>query len=199
MLRTMASKFFLALVTLLLCLPGQLPATNAQARKPQTFTTPPKPVTAYLPQSGQADYEIRGQAAFSVTAANGDDTLTGTFVYTLPDAARQKIATLAARPLNQIPALLSKKGVKATFQKETGCPLLHWELAPEELEIVGVKIHFKKVALDVPETREQLTQLFCHWARQINVKRQRRGLIAAVNRALNGDEESEEIKEQSLR
>jgi len=192
----MASKFFLALATLPLCLPGQPFTTNAQARKPQTFTTPPKAVTAYLPQSG--DYEIRGQAAFSVTAANSDDTLTGTFVYTLPDAARQKIATLAERPLDKIPALLAKKTVKATFQKETGCPLLHWELVTEELEIVGVKLHFKKVVLDVPETRDYLTQLFCHWARQINVNRQRRGLIAAVNRALNGDEESEEIKKQSL-
>jgi hypothetical protein len=199
MLRTMASKFFLALATLLLCLPGQFPATNAQVRKPQTFTTPAKAVTAYLLQSGQAPYEIRGQAAFTVTAANSDDTLTGTFVYTLPDAARQKIATLAAQPLNQIPALLAQKEVRATFQKETGCPLLHWELAPEELEIVGVKIHFKRVVLDVPETRDHLTQLFCHWARQISVNRQRRGLIAAVNRALNGDEESEELKEKSLR
>jgi hypothetical protein len=193
----MASKFSLALAALLLCLPGQ-PSINAQGRKPQTFTTPPKAVTAYLSQSGQADYEIRGQAAFSVTAANNDDTLTGTFVYTLPDAARQKIATLAARPLDQIPALLAKKEVKATFQKETACPLLHWEVAPEELEIVGIKIHFKTVVLDVPETRDYLTQLFCHWARQINVNRQRRGLIAAVNRALNGDE-PEESKEQSLR
>lgn len=199
MLRVMASKFSLALATSLLCLLAQIPATNAQARKPQTFTTPAKAVTAYLPQSGQADYEIRGQAAFSVTAANSDDTLTGTFVYTLPDAARQKLAALAARPLNQIPALLSKKGVKATFLKETACPLLHWELAPEELEIVGVKIHFKKLVLDVPETREHLNQLFCHWARQINVNRQRRGLIAAVNRALSGDEETEESKEQNLR
>ena len=198
-MRSTASKFFFALALLFLYLTGQLVVVNSQARKPQTFTTPPKAVTAYLPQSGQADYEIRGQAAFTVTAANSDDTLTGTFVYALPDEARQKIAALAQKPLAQVPALLAKPAVRATFQKETACPLLHWELTPAELETLGVKIHFKQVMLDVPESHAYLNQLFCHWARQINVNRQRRGLIAALNRALQGDEEAEEKKEQVLR
>lgn len=193
----MASKLFPALATLLLCLPSQSSTTNAQARKPQTFTTPTKTVMAYLSQRGQPDYELHGQAAFTVTAANADDTLTGTFVYSLPKTAREKLAALAQKPLNQIPARLTRKEIKAIFQKETGCPLLHWELAPEELEIVGVKIHFKQVVLDVPEAHDHLTQLFCHWARQINVNRQRRGLIAALNRALNGDEpEESKVQEQ---
>jgi hypothetical protein len=194
MIRITASKFFLALATLLCGLPGQLSATQTPARKPQIFTTPAKAVTAYLSQNGQPDYEIHGQAAFTVTAANSDDTLTGKFVYALPDEARQKIAALTNRPFNQIPALLAKPEVKAAFQKESACPLLQWELAPVELEIVSVKLHFKRVVLDVPETREHLTQLFCHWARQINVNRQRRGLIAALNRALKGDEEAEGSK-----
>lgn len=162
---------------------------QAQTRQPIVFTTPPKAMSVFLEQPDKTVLEIRGKAALTVTAANNDDTITGTFVYALPDEARQTLAKLANQPLSSIPALLAKKEVKATFQKDSSCPWLRWAMNPETLEINGIRLRIKPVMLDVPETRDYLGQLFCHWARQINVNRQRRGIIAAINRALTGEEQ----------
>jgi hypothetical protein len=169
-----------------LLLPTEL-HSSTQTRPPITYTTPPKAISAFLEQSDKPALEIRGKAALLVTTANSDDTITGTFVYALPDEARQTLARLAHQPLSNIPTLLAKKEVKATFQKESSCPWLRWEMNPEALEINGIRLRIKPVVLDVPETRDYLGQLFCHWARQINVNRQRRGIIAAINRALIGE------------
>ncbi len=160
-----------------------------QTRQPSVFTTPPKAVSVFLEQPDKPALEIHGKAALTVTAANSDDTLTGTFVYALPDEARQTLAKLAQQPLSNIPALLAKKAVSARFQKDSACPWLRWEMNPETLEIAGLRLRLKPVVLEAPETRDYLGQLFCHWARQINVNRQRRGIIAAINRALTGEEQ----------
>lgn len=172
----------------LLLLPAGL-GSSAQTRQPITYTTPPKAVSVFLEQSDKPALEIRGKAALTVTAANSDDTITGTFVYALSDEARQTISKLANQPLSSIPTLLAKKEVKVTFQKDSSCPWLRWEMNPAALEINGIRLSIKPVVLDVPETRDYLGQLFCHWARQINVNRQRRGIIAAINRALTGEEQ----------
>ncbi|MBI1761662.1 MAG: hypothetical protein HYR56_09530 [Acidobacteria bacterium] len=161
----------------------------AQTRPPSAFTTPPKTVAVYVQQPDKPALEIHGKAALTVTAANPDDTVTGTFIYALSDEARQILAKLANQPLNDIPALLTKKDVRASFQKNSACPWLRWELDPATLDIKGLQLRLKPVVLELPETREYLNQLFCNWARQINVNRQRRGIIAAINRALTGDEQ----------
>jgi hypothetical protein len=164
------------------------PVALSQTRKPLSYTTPPKPAQARLKVSESEDFAVPGRAAFTVAAALDDDTLTGTFVYELPAAAREKLATLTGKPLELIPALLAKKEVRARFQKDSACPLIHWECAPELIEVFSAQLRFAAVVLDVPETPEYLPQLFCNWARQINVQRQRRGIIAAINRALQGEE-----------
>jgi len=164
-------------------------SSHAQERKPIVYTTPAQTLTAYLKLPNQPDIPLRGQAALTLTAAREDDTLVGTFVFALAEDARRQLAEAARQPLNSIPALLSKKEVTANFQKNTACPWLRLELNPAELEINSVSLHFKPVVLEVLETRTYIGQLLCHWARQINVNRQRRGIIAAINRALIGDEE----------
>ena len=181
-----------ALLIFLLLLSGW--PSQAQTRPPQVFTTPPKTVSVFLKQENKPDLEIRGKAAFTLTAAHDDDTLTGTFIYALPDDARQAIAKLANQPLSEIPAQLTKAEVKATFQKGSSCPWLRWEMNPETLAINGIQLRLKPVVLDVPDTRDYLSGLICHWARQFNVNRQRRGIVAAINRALNGEERDSDDK-----
>jgi hypothetical protein len=46
------------------------------------------------------------------------------------------------------------------------------------------------MVLDIHETPEQMNQLFCSWTRQINAKRQRRGIIAAINRLIQPEEQA---------
>jgi hypothetical protein len=78
--------------------------------------------------------------------------------------------------------------VAATWAKGASCPFLRMESQEFAFEIFGGKIHFKPVTLEFAETQAYLPQLFCHWTRQLNTHKQRRSLIAAINRALTGGE-----------
>jgi len=162
--------------------------SNAQSAKPVIYTTTPKLAIAKL-KSGESNlYDVRGKAAFTVTAANDNDTVAGTLVYTIPDDARQKIAQLSAKPLASIPASVAKKDVIAGFQSGTACPVVNLEIGATELEVAGVKLRFNRITLDVIETADQVPQHFCAWTRQINAKRPRRGIIASLNRLLTGEQ-----------
>lgn len=158
-------------------------ATRAQNNS-IVFATVPKLVIGRLQSSGDAGLPVHGRASLTVTSANENDTLTGTFVYTLPDDGRQKIAQLSGKPLNDIPRIVSVKNVTARFQRGAACPLVKLEVLLKEADIAGIKLLFDRVNLDIHETPNQINQLFCGWTRQINAKRHRYGIIAAINRLI---------------
>lgn len=176
---------------------------NAQGQqavpKATVYTTAPKLVIVKLKSGDQDIYDVRGKLTYTVTAANSDDTIAGTVNYTIPDDARQKIATQTGKPLNNVPATITRKDVIATFQKATTPPIIHLELAPMELDVAGAKLHFNRVVLDitardgnVPQyTNEEIETLFTVWARQIANGRSRRGVIGRMNRAINGEPDSQ--------
>lgn len=182
----MSRKFSSAMLVFLCGLGGALPA-RAQATKPLIYTTAPKSVVAKL-ASGNDETNIRSTATLTIKAANYDDTVAGTLVFTFADEARQKLAHSSGQPLRDIPASVVQKDVTATFQSGTACPVLHLEVGMSEIEVAGVKLRFNRLMLDINETPAEMTQLFCNWTRQINVKRQRRGIIAAINRLLVGEQ-----------
>ncbi|MFN0084816.1 MAG: hypothetical protein ACKVX9_05470 [Blastocatellia bacterium] len=184
---------FIGLVIAILIANARPVAPSAQSAPPTVYTTPPITVSGRLPKevglAGQkASGEIRGSATFTVTAANDNDTVTGAFVCALPDEARQRVAQFTGKPLREIPASVTLKDVVAGFQKGTGCPVVHLEIPELEMDVAGAAVKFNRIVLDVPESAEEMTKLFCAWARQINVKRQRRGIIVAMNRLINGEQ-----------
>jgi hypothetical protein len=138
--------------------------------------------------SRKEESHIHGYAALTVTYANDNDTITGTFILSFSDDARQKIAEIAGKPLNSIPANILKKDIVAVFQSGTSCPVVHLKINGMELEIAGVKATINRTVLDMVETQDQVPQLICSWTRQINTKRQRRGIIAAVNRLISPEQ-----------
>lgn len=162
--------------------------SNAKPAKPVIYTTAPKLAIAKLKSGESSVYDVRGKTAFTVTAANEDDTVVGTLIYTIPDDAREKIAQLSAKPLASIPASVTKKDVIASFQPGTACPVVNLEIGAAELDVAGVKLNFNRITLDVIETADQVPQHFCAWTRQINAKRQRRGIIASLNRLITGEQ-----------
>ena len=168
--------------------------------KPVVYTTAPKLVIAKLKQGDQEVYEVRGKATFTIAGANSDDTIAGIFNYTIPDDARQKIAALSGKPLNTVPTSLTRKDLIATFQKGASAPVIHLEIAPLENETSGVKMAFTRIVLDlngregggavIPQyTTEEMEALFTVWAKQINNHRARRGIIARINKIINGEPE----------
>jgi len=183
------NKKFASVVFALGCLVAEgqfVPGRTVRAQtKPVVFTVTPKPVAARLQLGDGSNFAVHGRASLTVTAANENDTLTGTLVYTLPDDARQKIAPMAGKgSLKDVPANLTLKDVTASFRRGTACPLVHLEIQATEVDAGGAKLHFDRIVLDIQETPEQMNQLFCSWTRQINAQRQRRGVIAAINRLL---------------
>ena len=187
--------FCLTSLSLLAAAQGQ-PSTIQP--KPVAYNTKAKLVIAKLKQ-GEADaYEVRGQFTYTLTGANSDDTLVGTINYTVPDDARQKIAALSGKPLQQVPTTFTQKNVVAEFQKGTGMPQIHLEIKPMDVSILGVTTRFGRIVLDVPGreaensryTVAEMEALITNWARQIQNGRSRRGIIARVIKVINGEEDS---------
>lgn len=184
--------FAICLCLLLGCKASQAqtasPASPVQARKPLTISSQPKPAPVKWKGADGKEFELRGQLAFAVTQANEDDTLTGWMLYLLPDEQRERLAKQTEQPLKSIPPYLMKTNVAASWVKGASCPFLRMESGAVEFEILGGKIHFTSVTLEFRETQDYLPQLFCHWTRQLNTRKQRRSIIAAINRALKGEE-----------
>jgi hypothetical protein len=172
--------------------------TALAQNKPLVYTIGPKLSIGTL-NTGQPDeFQVRGKASFTLTAANSDDTLVGTLTYALPDDARQKLAQLTGKPLAQIPATQTVKDVNAEFQKTTACPIVHIEIKPMDMTIAGAKLRFtKKTVLDIqgrePGSLQKYTPAqemeiqFCVWTKQINNSAIRRGVIQRVNGLIAGE------------
>ena len=182
------------------CLLGLGVIANAQSQvtpKAVAYTTKTKLVIAKL-KNGDADvYDVRGNVSFTFTAANSDDTIAGTLAYTIPDDARQKIASMSGKALTAVPASINRKDLIASFQKATEPPILHLEIGATDIDVAGVKMRFSRIVLDInardsnpPDySVQEMEALVTVWARQINGGRSRRGIIARVNKIINGEPE----------
>jgi hypothetical protein len=186
----------------LVVLTGVSVIANAQAKitpKPVVYTTTPKLAIAKLKQSETDVYDVRGKISFTLTAANSDDTVAGTITYTIPDDARQKIASMTGKPLASVPSTVTRRDVIASFQKATAPPIIHLEISPMDVDVAGAKLHFNRVQLDVAAreggdparfSNEEMEALFTAWARQILAGRARRGIISAMNRRIAGEDDN---------
>jgi hypothetical protein len=166
---------------------------NAQTKsvrptRPLVYSTPFKSFVAKLKLDAPKPQEIHGKIAFTLTAANFDDTVAGILVYWFPEETRKKIAQITGKPLGSIPTSLVKKDIVAGFHSGTACPRVGIDIGATELDVAGMKLDLSPIVVDVIETQDEVPQLFCAWTRQINAKRQRRGIIASLNRVITGEE-----------
>jgi hypothetical protein len=159
-------------------------AADARQTPQVVYTTPPKISVAMFKLGDSEACEVRVNVTFTLTAANYDDTVVGTLVFTIPEVARKKIAEASGEPLTSIPARAERKDVAAGFRKGTSCPGISLEIGATELEVAGAKLSFDRVVVNVFETLEEVPQHFCFWTRQINANRSRRGVIASLNRLI---------------
>src|SRR5262245_4279124 len=166
--------------------PEQAGKQAADARQtPQVvYTTPPKNSVAKFKLGELEACEVRGKVTFTLTAANYDDTVVGTLIFTIPEEARKKIAEASGEPLTSIPVRVERKDVTAGFRKGTTCPEVSLEMGAMELDVPGAKLSFDRVVVNIVESLDQVPQHFCVWTRQINANRSRRGVIASLNRLI---------------
>jgi hypothetical protein len=151
------------------------------------YTTPPKTSVAKFKLGESEARVVRGLVTFTLTAANYNDTVVGTLVFTIPEEARKKIAEASGEPLTSIPAIVAQKDVAAGFRKGTSCPMVSLEIGATEMDAAGAKLSFDRVVVNVIETHEEVPQHFCVWTRQINANRHRRGVIASLNRLITAE------------
>lgn len=178
-------KFASAILVIVCWLNAGL-ANIEQASQPVIFTTAPKIIKSQLKLADGANLHLIGSAALTITRANEDDSMTGVLVYTLTDEERHKIADRSGKALSEIPANTIQRNLTVNFQRNTACPLIKVKVAINEVDFIDTKtkLSFDNLVLDIFESQGQLNQLFCSWTRQINVNRQRLGIIAAINRLI---------------
>ncbi len=161
---------------------------NASQTPQKVYTTLPKTSVAKLKSlsrtGGKASPDIRGKVTYTLTAANTDDTVTGTIIFTIPNEARQKISKASGKPLNSIPTTVSQKGVVASFRRGAACPVVNLEIGAIEIAVAGTSLSFDRIVVDVVESPAEVPQLICAWTRQINTGRPHRGVIASLNRLI---------------
>ncbi|MFN0108170.1 MAG: hypothetical protein ACKVZH_04885 [Blastocatellia bacterium] len=187
---------FASKLLLLACLFGWSAAATQAPTKGQTkplvvFTTAPKLIAAKLKLADGSTSTVRGRATLTVVKANEDDSLTGTLVYLMPNEARLAIAKSSNRQLADVPANVTQKELTVNFQRGTACPVVKLQFSAKEAEVGNATLQFDKAVLEVQETQAPINQLFCSWTRQLNVKRQRLGIIAAINRLITVEEDVE--------
>lgn len=151
-------------------------------------TTEGKNLSAIILIKNQAPVEMVGKASFTLTAMNADDSLEGIFNFTLPDKERQKIAQALQKILNDIPVVVSMKGVIGQFHKQTECPVLQLDFPAMEMEMGEAKVKLGRFTLNLKEMDDGVTIYLCTIARQIN-----NGLghhpVRRVNERLNCQEQ----------
>jgi hypothetical protein len=162
-----------------------------QSRQPVVCSTTPKTVPVVVHAGKTNELIVSANVSYTITAANSDDTLTGTLTCVLSNAARSKIAEAAGRQLSEVPPTLALKGILAGFRKSTSCPVIHLELGAVKLEAAGADLNIDRCVLQINESRDEMSQLLCFWTKQVNTARPRRGIIAKINRLLTGEDESQ--------
>ena len=183
-----SGKGFQLVLSSALCLLAICLKSNGQELKPVVFSTAARATTArVLVDEKEQNLKVHGKAAFTVTSANDDDTITGTVVFTIDDDARQIIAELTGSDLKSTPLSYFRKNVIAHFRKGTACPVIALEISKIELDLGGVTACLERISPLINESPEQISLLFCAWTRQINTDRHRLGIIAAINHLLTGD------------
>jgi hypothetical protein len=182
--------FIPAIVTV--CLMAHLfsAAGQEKERKLQTISTANKVVVSEIRLDGKNAFKVNGEADFTVTQANSDDTVTGTISYKLPDDARNKLAVITGKPLAEIPGVMSQKEITCQFQAGTICPVIHLEFPGMSLNAAGAPLVFNRFTLDLIESEAELSKLFCRWTTSLNRIGQRR-YTKIINNLLNGETDDE--------
>ncbi len=183
--------WFLASITLLSSI-NRAPAaqtTRASRVKVNTISTEPGLVIAKLrPGEGQ-EFEVRGNAVFTLIEANSDGTMTGILVYEFNAEARRKMAETTRKPLAEIPANSTINNVIANFERNPVCPDIRLEFSPFETRVGGITLRSEKFILNLRESSGVLSKIICRWARTISSGRSHPPIraINAVLRVLKDD------------
>lgn len=188
-------KCALAVVAITAILPIYSPARIHQARPPTVYTTPVKVVSGWFRIGKETSSDaplklalkIEGRATYTLTAASDDDSLTGTFTISLLPQSKQSLADTVRVKLAEIPDSFSRTGTVAKFVKSTSCPSIELDFPEFVIDVKGGHLSLSGKLLRIPETADKLVQQLCFWTRQINVKRERLGIIRSINRMIEGD------------
>lgn len=93
-------------------LSGQEPG---RLEEPQTISTEPTEVAARLRMGDKILEEVYGEAVFTPSAGNADDTLIGTLVFKISEAEQRRIAKELKTPVGNVPAQVKERWCDSNF------------------------------------------------------------------------------------
>lgn len=173
------------------------PIPQVQKRKPQTISTEPKEAVAELRIGDKTLEEVRGEAVFTPSAGNADDTLTGTLVFKLSESERRRIAEEMRMPLANVPTTAKREDVVTSFERNARCPDLNFEffmryknfdVSRAEIVFGEGKLQFRPFVLSFKESDQELSRMLCLWAKRIWGGRGTKGMTPAFTKVLKGED-----------
>lgn len=179
----MTTKPHLILISLL-CILLVSTIAQEQPKKCRKAITDSKKLIGTLKLKERDAIEIVGQATYTITALNSDESLVGTFVFTLAEAERQKIAQAVNKELRNVPLTFSQQEVVGQFHKLTECPVLKFDFPAIELEVAGAKMRWQRFTLNLKEDDNLPTLMLCTLARRISNGLDRRFNLRSFNQRL---------------
>jgi len=163
----------------------------AQPKPPVVYTTPAKRAEAAFrletADSSPGEMKIDGRVSYTLTAASDDDSLRGTFTILLSGPGRQTLADASNLKLAEIPESYSRPDTIAKFANGTSCPSIELNFPEFQIKAGKGNLVMSGKLLEIRESADRLIQQLCFWTRQINVKRERIGIIRSINRMIEGD------------
>jgi hypothetical protein len=187
--KLMRRLHYAALVVLVLLTGGFTTATAIAQR----HGSPARGLT--VPVEGVADSGATFSGAFTIHNFAGDDqtvhaigTMAG--VLTTIDGVSRNVVTVAAMTLDQQTSGAADTSATGALviQQQASCEVLHLELGPLDLNLLGLVVHLEPVALDIQAQQGQgnlLGNLLCEVVGLLDGGDTLPQIISALNRVLS--------------
>lgn len=162
---------------------------SAQTSLPAAYTSSSGSYILILNSAGSESIKVKVDGSFTINSAGNDDTVKGTLLFSLNEENRLKIAGRMQGGSQSVPANITRSDVIGHFVKGASCPTIRLAIEPLDLKTGGIEGRTGRLIFEFHETRDQMAELFCVWTRQINARKSRRGVVAAINKLMLGSQQ----------
>lgn len=161
-------------------------------QKPEQLLSAPVDFTGSYSTNRKDVKLVSGKALFSVSEIQSDNSVKGVLTISLSEQARKDIASLASKPVSNIPITLKVKDASFFLDKKSMCPVITLNPELHDIPFLGGTFRLEPfiISIDLGNNSKELSGAVCSWERLV---KRRNGHAAQlgnyINRRLRGEKE----------